>query len=307
MTEPVILFGTQSNGETLPVQVDATGRLVAEGLPGPEGPPGPPGVGQLPPDPEEGQVLGWLNGELAWLNNSATGSIFTLQSADAVVSNVQWSSMFESFWPYAPTEGSFGPTANAFDGNPSTEASCGSGRCWPERNQENLQIAFPIPFSGTVVFHLRAVNGFMSGNSGKWRISFGGIGSENIRNNTQITMTGVKNGHGVYFGYPGTDQVEYENVWMSGIDLNTIPLIDGDSYQKLTFSTTEEVEEMIEGWTLISMSGAASARIYCKQGQNVWVKPIKGDMAAETSYFQVAESTARVMRANAERVRVLIF
>ena len=37
MTNPVVLLGTQSNGETLPVQVDATGRLVAEGLEGPQG------------------------------------------------------------------------------------------------------------------------------------------------------------------------------------------------------------------------------------------------------------------------------
>ena len=43
MTNPVILLGTQSNGETLPVQVDATGRLVAEGLQGQPGEPGQPG------------------------------------------------------------------------------------------------------------------------------------------------------------------------------------------------------------------------------------------------------------------------
>ena len=74
MTNPVILYGTQSNGETLPVQVDATGRLVAEGLPGPEGQPGPPGPEgppgsslDLPPDPWEGALLGWLNGELSWI------------------------------------------------------------------------------------------------------------------------------------------------------------------------------------------------------------------------------------------------
>ena len=74
MTNPVILLGTQSNGETLPVQVDATGRLVAEGLqgvegpPGPPGPEGPPGTGvELPPDPYEGALLGWLGGELAWV------------------------------------------------------------------------------------------------------------------------------------------------------------------------------------------------------------------------------------------------
>ena len=76
MTEPVILFGTQSNGETLPVQVDATGRLVAEGLQGPPGqdgqpgPPGPPGVGELPSGAFEGAVLGWQEGELVWLEPS---------------------------------------------------------------------------------------------------------------------------------------------------------------------------------------------------------------------------------------------
>ena len=69
MSDPVILLGTQSNGETLPVQVDEFGRLVAEGLQGPEGPPGPPGIGQLPPDPWEGALLGWLNGELAWIGS----------------------------------------------------------------------------------------------------------------------------------------------------------------------------------------------------------------------------------------------
>ena len=80
MTEPVILLGTQSNGETLPVQVDAFGRLVAEGLQGSEGPEGPPGP-QGPPGPEgppgtpgdtfpegaeEGDYLRFLNGAPAW-------------------------------------------------------------------------------------------------------------------------------------------------------------------------------------------------------------------------------------------------
>ena len=77
MTNPVILLGTQSNGETRPVQVNATGRLVAEGLQGSEGPEGPPGPEgpegpqgpsfELPPDPYEGALLGWLNNELAWV------------------------------------------------------------------------------------------------------------------------------------------------------------------------------------------------------------------------------------------------
>ena len=71
MTDPVILLGTQSNGETLPVQVDDFGRLVAEGLQGLEGPQGPEGPAggafPLPADPYEGALLGWLNGGLAWV------------------------------------------------------------------------------------------------------------------------------------------------------------------------------------------------------------------------------------------------
>lgn len=65
-----ILFGTQSNGETLPVLVDQFGNLLAKGIDGaegPPGPPGPPGVGELPPDPYEGAFLGWLNNGLAWI------------------------------------------------------------------------------------------------------------------------------------------------------------------------------------------------------------------------------------------------
>ena len=76
MSDPVILYGTQSNGETLPVQVDQYGRLVAEGLPGVKGEPGnqgPPGADggsfPLPPDPYEGALLVWLNGGLAWVSS----------------------------------------------------------------------------------------------------------------------------------------------------------------------------------------------------------------------------------------------
>ena len=78
MTDPVILLGTQSNGETLPVQVNQFGQLVAQGLDGatgpegpegPQGPPGPPGEILLPPDPYEGALLGWLDGGLAWVGS----------------------------------------------------------------------------------------------------------------------------------------------------------------------------------------------------------------------------------------------
>lgn len=65
-----ILFGTTADGETLPVEVNEFGQLIAEGLDGPPGPPGPPGIGQLPPDPFEGALLGWEDGQLAWVGGS---------------------------------------------------------------------------------------------------------------------------------------------------------------------------------------------------------------------------------------------
>lgn len=81
-----ILYGTQSNGETLPVLVDQFGNLLAKGIqgdpgtpgqpgtpgePGGEGPPGPPGTpGEGVPLPygPDGTVLGIVDGQPAWIN-----------------------------------------------------------------------------------------------------------------------------------------------------------------------------------------------------------------------------------------------
>ena len=71
-----ILYGTTADGESLPVEVNEFGQLIAQGLqgqagpPGQPGPPGPPGVGELPPDPYEGAVLGWKDNQLSWIGGS---------------------------------------------------------------------------------------------------------------------------------------------------------------------------------------------------------------------------------------------
>ena len=62
-----ILYGTTADGDSLPVEVNEFGQLVAQGLQGQEGPPGPPGLPELPPDPFEGAILGWQDNALAWL------------------------------------------------------------------------------------------------------------------------------------------------------------------------------------------------------------------------------------------------
>lgn len=48
-----VLFGTTSDGDTLPVQVNESGQLVAQGVPGPPGPAGPEGP-EGPPGPAGG-------------------------------------------------------------------------------------------------------------------------------------------------------------------------------------------------------------------------------------------------------------
>lgn len=65
-----ILYGTTADGDSLPVEVNEFGQLIAQGLQGQEGPPGPPGIGQLPPDPFEGAILGWKDNTLSWLGGS---------------------------------------------------------------------------------------------------------------------------------------------------------------------------------------------------------------------------------------------
>ena len=86
-----ILYGTQSNGETLPVLVDQFGNLLAKGIDGAPGDPGPPGSpgepgGEGPPgqkgDPGEGVPLPYgpdgaylqiVDGSPAWTESPGPG------------------------------------------------------------------------------------------------------------------------------------------------------------------------------------------------------------------------------------------
>ena len=194
MTNPVILLGTQSNGETLPVQVDATGRLVAEGLPGPEGPPGPPGVGELPPDPYEGAVLGWLNGELAWIGappvpipEGVFGPILSYEDGvlrvdgeipAGVVNGVYLQQVtdqgdyFTVGWNVSqvwtagsqtgvPAEGSWDSVFNGVKGASAAETVSTNS------SSGNIELTFPQPVSGNVVV-------YGSANSGQFPEQLGG-------------------------------------------------------------------------------------------------------------------------------------
>jgi len=131
-----ILYGTQSNGETLPVLVDQFGNLLAKGIDGGQGPPGEqgeqgePGLIQWPPNPQEDDVITYKNGEVVW-------------ASSVVPPPTRWSQYMTSnngAW----TAG-MGPT-KAFDGLSSTNAYTeGDGPLYfapPEIQILTLQMSF---------------------------------------------------------------------------------------------------------------------------------------------------------------------
>ena len=156
MTNPVILLGTQSNGETLPVQVNSLGQLVTEGLTGgegpqgpegPEGPQGPPGEnGQgVPLNGSEGDVLTWIDGEPTWVGKPNDG--------------VVWPDQLTAEGGWLPGFGS----ENAFDGT-SSEAST---------SQVGGSVSFAMPVAMQLLsFAIKTNNG---DTSAQYSYQYGGI------------------------------------------------------------------------------------------------------------------------------------
>jgi hypothetical protein len=131
----MILQGTMQDGTVIPVQVDAQGRLVAEGLPGPAGPQGPAGpagpVGPdggltLPPGAQRGDVLYWNGSELAWHSGliapplrltadlgQADSSLF-----DGTFTRTYWRSALRIWGVKVPLGAKFGYRGAIEQGNP---------------------------------------------------------------------------------------------------------------------------------------------------------------------------------------------
>lgn len=145
MTTPVVLYGTQSNGETLPVQVDATGRLVAEGLQGQQGIQGPPGPSggsfPLPADPFDGALLGWEDGALTWIDPASIVPPSEVQWANYLTSDCGWRS-------------GVGTEIRAFDGNCSTAVQTENGNCWA-----NLEFPYAVGQIGLIEVQVGSAEG----------------------------------------------------------------------------------------------------------------------------------------------------
>lgn len=225
MTDPVVLLGTQSNGETLPVQVNSLGQLVAEGLQGQEGPPGPDGppgadggAFPLPADPFEGALLGWLNGGLAWVNGSIPipegvfGPIVSYdpQSGFIEVAGEVPAAVSTGVYVYQCTQEGiyYTPTWNTsvqwssggghltggswglvFDGNPPTSLDSGKGAYLANNDTTPAIYTFPSTINGEL--RVWATTAFQAGSS-----------FVSLNNGAMVEVTGATTNPAWYsFGY----------------------------------------------------------------------------------------------------------
>jgi hypothetical protein len=255
-----ILQGTMSDGTLIPVQADSQGRLVCEGLPGPEGPQGPegppgpqgpegPGI-VLPANPRNGDVLAWDNG-LIWVSGliptypPASGNIVGVSS----ISGIVWSSRL-TYSPANPT--------NAFDGNTSTFAT---------RTAEgggNLgQVGWsPFePMTGNWRFYLTQN---MNSGADPWNkmwintndgVSVSGNGWYNAGN---ITLTSMR------FSSMVHDTSGVRTMGISAFEYNGEILVDGTNETILTFDSTLGFDKMPIGSTITQSDGQASGTIFDK-------------------------------------------
>tara|TARA_B100000674_G_C37971714_1_gene977307 strand:+ start:2787 stop:3887 length:1101 start_codon:yes stop_codon:yes gene_type:complete len=187
-----------SDGEVLTV-VDGNAAWAApSGAPGPPGPEGPTGGAfPLPADPYEGALLGWLNGELAWVGappvpipDNVFGPITAWSSGDglltvdgsipdSVVNGVyltqtdqsgtpvnparqwnvakSWTSCLADYQAFSGYSG-----ANSFDGNPGTQALATANYSMVGLGIENVttvQVYYHSGSSSTWTFYASANQG----------------------------------------------------------------------------------------------------------------------------------------------------
>ena len=252
MTNPVILLGTQSNGETLPVQVDATGRLVAEGLPGPEGPPGPPGIGQLPPNPQNGDVLAWDNG-LVWVS----GIIPAAPPETAEITQIGIDVILYSRTASVTGPGAFSPPgtelSKIFDGNPDTFGSV-------EGSNETVAIVWDASS-----YNLDTANGAITCRQpGGW--TFECVGT--LGTASTVVSSGADGSALPYVGILQSVTVQGNGANWFWVKQNGEFLVDGTPQVSLTFASDKDLDKFNPGDAVTQDDEAASGSVGYVETEN---------------------------------------
>ena len=219
-----ILYGTQSNGETLPVLVDQFGNLLAKGIDGAQGPPGEqgqqgqqgipgqpgaPGAGVPTPYGEEGSYLWIKDGSPAWTTGSDPGpspeiGTITLDNDQPWVDSYSKRGFYNEaeFQPGVTTNYDELMRANPVWSNPNSDVKQGMGT---QNNGSNDEIYLYFSFDTTEGNIIRFYLNYRMGSSDLGQpveasMSCSDLNFAPIRSTWTTTMPNVKYGwiHEVY-------------------------------------------------------------------------------------------------------------
>ena len=219
-----ILYGTQSNGETLPVLVDQFGNLLAKGIDGAQGPPGEqgqqgqqgipgqpgaPGAGVPTPYGEEGSYLWIKDGSPAWTTGSDPGpspeiGTITLDNDQPWVDSYYKRGFYNEaeFQPVVTTNYDELMRANPVWSNPNSDVKQGMGCQNTGSNDEiYLYFSFDTTEGNIIRFYLNYRMGSSDlGQPVEASMSCSDLNFAPIRSTWTTTMPNVKYGwiHEVY-------------------------------------------------------------------------------------------------------------
>lgn len=219
-----ILYGTQSNGETLPVLVDQFGNLLAKGIDGAQGPPGEqgqqgqqgipgepgaPGEGVPTPYGEEGSYLWIKDGSPAWTTGSDPGpspeiGTMVLNNSQPYVSSYNNRGFYNEagFQPAVTTGFDELMRVNPVWSNPNSDVQQGMGSPYTGSGDElYLHFDFDTVAGNIIRFYMNYRMGEDNlGEPVEASMSCADLNFAPIRSTWTTTMPNVKNGwiHEVY-------------------------------------------------------------------------------------------------------------
>lgn len=259
-----VLQGTMSDGTLIPVQADSQGRLVCEGLQGPEGPQGPPGVGELPPNPKNGDVLAWDNG-LVWVSGviPAGPPWETDEITDVQGIPVPWSNFLSTPQGFQGANISkngkvIGLAAYAFDG--STDHMCATSA-----DSGDKAIKFAPPVAVAVTSSFRIYCGSNNSTPDNFSVSTGGAGKSFSIDPSTSAWFSIPEFVGATISADSplimANSRGGQNTMVGGIEIDGSVLVNNAFLPQLTFASDKNLDKFKQGDVINQEDSAASGTV----------------------------------------------